>query len=66
MMLIWFGMLAVLGITQISQNTEVLKAINPYYAYHLLTIHPEGFFFFFFVLLCTTGAVALYWVMGHC
>ncbi|TDD77405.1 KUP/HAK/KT family potassium transporter [Flavobacterium caseinilyticum] len=66
MMLIWFGMLAVLGITQISQHTEVFTAINPYYAYHLLTIHPEGFFVLGFVFLCTTGAEALYSDMGHC
>lgn len=66
MMLIWFGMLAVLGISQISQNTVVLKAINPYYAYHLLSIHPEGFFVLGFVFLCTTGAEALYSDMGHC
>ena len=66
MMLIWFGMLAVLGIAQISHNTVVLKAINPYYAYHLLSIHPEGFFVLGFVFLCTTGAEALYSDMGHC
>jgi KUP system potassium uptake protein len=41
---------------QITQNTVVLKAINPYYAYHLLSIHPEGFFVLGFVFLCTTGA----------
>jgi K+ transporter len=29
-----------------SQNIEVLKAVNPYYAYHLLSIHPEGVFCF--------------------
>lgn len=66
MMLIWFGMLAVLGVTQISQHMEVFKAVNPYYAYHLLTIHPEGFFVLGFVFLCTTGAEALYSDMGHC
>jgi KUP system potassium uptake protein len=66
MMLIWFGMLAVLGINQISLHPEVFKAINPYYAYHLLSIHPEGFFVLGFVFLCTTGAEALYSDMGHC
>jgi KUP system potassium uptake protein len=66
MMLIWFGMLAVLGISQIALHPEVLKAINPYYAYHLLSIHPEGFFVLGFVFLCTTGAEALYSDMGHC
>jgi KUP system potassium uptake protein len=66
MMIIWFGMLAILGISQITQHPEVFKAINPYYAYHLLTIHPEGFFVLGLVFLCTTGAEALYSDMGHC
>jgi len=66
MMLIWFGMLAILGIAQIFQNLSVFKAINPYYAYRLLSIHPEGFFVLGFVFLCTTGAEALYSDMGHC
>jgi KUP system potassium uptake protein len=66
MMLIWFGMLAVLGINQITLHPEVFKAINPYYAYNLLSIHPEGFFVLGFVFLCTTGAEALYSDMGHC
>jgi KUP system potassium uptake protein len=66
MMLIWFVMLGTLGILQIAQHTEVLKALNPYYAYHLLSIHPEGFYVLGFVFLCTTGAEALYSDMGHC
>jgi KUP system potassium uptake protein len=66
MMLIWFAMLAILGIGQIISQPEVFKAINPYYAYHLLTLHPDGFFVLGFVFLCTTGAEALYSDMGHC
>lgn len=66
MMLLWFGMLGVLGLIQISKHPEVLKAFNPYYAYHLLSIHPEGFYVLGFVFLCTTGAEALYSDMGHC
>ena len=66
MMLIWFSMLAILGIMQISGNLYVLKALNPYYAVHLLSIHPEGFYVLGFVFLCTTGAEALYSDMGHC
>jgi KUP system potassium uptake protein len=66
MMLIWFGMLGVLGLIQITKHIEVIKALNPYYAYHLLSIHPEGFFVLGFVFLCTTGAEALYSDMGHC
>lgn len=65
-MLVWFGMLGILGCIQMAGHMEVLKAINPYYAYHLLTIHPEGFFVLGFVFLCTTGAEALYSDMGHC
>jgi KUP system potassium uptake protein len=42
------------------------KAINPYYAYQLLRIHPDGFFVLGFCVLCTTGAEALYSDMGHC
>ena len=66
MMLIWFVMLGTLGTLQIVKHPEVLKALNPYYAYHLLSIHPEGFYVLGFVFLCTTGAEALYSDMGHC
>lgn len=66
MMMLWFGMLGVLGILQIIKHPEVVKALNPYYAYHLLTIHPEGFYVLGLVFLCTTGAEALYSDMGHC
>ena len=65
-MLIWFSMLGTLGAIQIVQNFNVLKALNPYYAYHLLSAHPEGFFVLGAVFLCTTGAEALYSDMGHC
>jgi KUP system potassium uptake protein len=69
-MLVWFLMLGIIGLGQIAGNLEVLKAINPYYAYHLMIadqgINPEGFFVLGFVFLCTTGAEALYSDMGHC
>ncbi len=66
MMLVWFSMLGILGIIQIVSNLEVFHALNPYYAYHLLKIHPDGFYVLGFVFLCTTGAEALYSDMGHC
>jgi len=66
MMLVWFTMLGVLGILQVVQDVSVLNAVNPYYAYELLTLHPEGFFVLGAVFLCTTGAEALYSDMGHC
>src|SRR5207253_11300658 len=66
MMLVWFSMLGVLGIIQMVENISVLKALNPYYAFHLLSIHHEGFFVLGAVFLCTTGAEALYSDLGHC
>jgi len=66
MMLIWFGMLGILGGIQVVDNFAVFKALNPYYAFHLLQLHPEGFYVLGAVFLCTTGAEALYSDMGHC
>ncbi|WLD23630.1 KUP/HAK/KT family potassium transporter [Flavobacterium dauae] len=65
-MLLWFLMLAAVGISKIIEMPEIIKAFNPYYAYLLLTQHPEGFFVLGFVFLCTTGAEALYSDLGHC
>ena len=66
MMLIWFGMLGVIGVAHVFHNVAVFEALNPYYAIHLLSIHHEGFYVLGFVFLCTTGAEALYSDMGHC
>ena len=65
-MLLWFGMLAVLGITKIGTHLDVLNCLNPYYAYNLLVNYPEGFWILGAVFLCTTGAEALYSDLGHC
>lgn len=65
-MFIWFLMLAILGITQVAVNTEILKAFNPYYAFKLLSNHQGGFLLLGAVFLCTTGAEALYSDLGHC
>jgi KUP system potassium uptake protein len=65
-MLIWFTMLGVLGFKELMGDWCSLKAINPYYAYELLQIHPEGIFVLGAVFLCTTGAEALYSDLGHC
>lgn len=66
MMMIWFLMLAVLGISGILSDASVLRALNPYYAYELLTGTPGGFWLLGAVFLCTTGAEALYSDLGHC
>lgn len=65
-MLIWFLMLAVLGIRYISIYPQVLQAVNPVYAYDLLVKYPHGFWLLGSVFLCTTGAEALYSDLGHC
>jgi len=66
MMVIWFLMLATLGFSQIMNYPEVLKAINPYYAFDFLANYPKGFILLGAVFLCTTGAEALYSDLGHC
>lgn len=65
-MLVWFLMLAALGINQIIDNPTVLKAFNPAYAFHLIVKYPGGFLLLGAVFLCTTGAEALYSDLGHC
>ena len=66
LMLIWFLMLGILGLISLVSHPEVLKALNPYYAYNLLVHYPNGFWLLGAVFLCTTGAEALYSDMGHC
>jgi KUP system potassium uptake protein len=65
-MTVWFSMLLVLGLVQIAHYPEVIKALNPWYGYRLLTEYPNGFWLLGAVFLCTTGAEALYSDLGHC
>jgi KUP system potassium uptake protein len=65
-MLIWFSMILVLGFLQVINHVEILKSLNPYYAYDLLMHYPKGFWLLGAVFLCTTGAEALYSDLGHC
>lgn len=65
-MLLWFLMLGVLGAANMFGNLCVLRALNPYYAIHLIMNHKEGIFILGAVFLCTTGAEALYSDLGHC
>ena len=64
-LVLWFFMIAILGVSQISHFPEVFRAINPYYGYMLLSDYPAGFFLLGGVFLCTTGAEALYSDLGH-
>jgi KUP system potassium uptake protein len=65
-MVIWFSMLFILGFSQIISHPEILKCLNPMYAYRLLVEYPHGFWLLGAVFLCTTGAEALYSDLGHC
>lgn len=65
-MLIWFIMLASLGLLHIADDLSVFKAFNPYYGIKLLIEYPQGFYILGGVFLCTTGAEALYSDLGHC
>jgi KUP system potassium uptake protein len=65
-MTIWFSMLFVVGAYSISHHPEILKAVNPSYAYDLLVHYPHGFWLLGAVFLATTGAEALYSDLGHC
>lgn len=65
-MAVWFLMLLVVGASQIVQHPQIIKALNPYYAYDLLVHYPAGFWLLGAVFLCTTGAEALYSDLGHC
>ena len=65
-MMVWFGMLAVLGFIHLQDDLSIFKAFNPYYAFKLLTTYTNGFWILGAVFLCTTGAEALYSDLGHC
>ena len=65
-MLLWFTMLAVLGINQIIHSPDIFMALNPVYGVELLIAHPKGFWLLGAIFLVTTGAEALYSDLGHC
>jgi KUP system potassium uptake protein len=65
-MLVWFLMIGILGLMSIRFHPEVLKSVNPYYAYKLLMVHKGGFWLLGAIFLCTTGAEGLYSDLGHC
>ena len=65
-MVIWFVVLAVLGLHHIAENPSILKALSPHYALLFLVGNPFiAFIALGSVVLCVTGAEALYADMGH-
>ena len=65
-MTIWFLVLAALGIHNMMLNPDVLAALSPVYALHLLLDDAQiAVFAMGSVVLAVTGAEALYADMGH-
>lgn len=66
LMVVWFSVLAVLGVHQILREPSVLRAISPTYAIELAAHRPLGAFIALgSVFLVVTGGEALYADMGH-
>jgi KUP system potassium uptake protein len=65
-MVIWFIVLAVLGISQIIANPSILGAVNPWYSWQFFIEHKTAAWITLgAVVLCVTGGEALYADMGH-
>ena len=64
--IVWFLVLATLGIRSISANPQVLTAVNPWLAVELFLRTPmDAFLVLGGVFLVVTGGEALYADMGH-
>ncbi|NCN71584.1 MAG: potassium transporter Kup [Rhodoferax sp.] len=64
--LIWFACIAVLGVSHIVHNPEILWALSPHYALGFMWANPGVTFVILgAVVLCVTGGEALYADMGH-
>jgi KUP system potassium uptake protein len=64
--LLWFVVLAALGLPHIWQRPEVLTALSPHHGLGFLLRHPGmGFIALGSVFLSVTGAEALYADLGH-
>src|SRR6266480_1050107 len=65
-MLVWFAVLALLGLWGIAQQPRILLALNPLYGVEILIAAPRhGFIMLGAVFLSDTGTETLYGDMGH-
>ncbi|MFK2901723.1 potassium transporter Kup [Dyella jejuensis] len=65
-MVVWFIVIAVLGVMMIARNPHVLWAVLPSYGFHFFQTHGvQAFVALGGVVLALTGAEALYADMGH-
>ncbi|HQR87323.1 MAG: potassium transporter Kup [Burkholderiales bacterium 35-55-47] len=64
--LVWFGVIAALGVYHIVDHPEILWALSPHHALRFMFTEPEVTFLILgAVVLCVTGGEALYADMGH-
>ncbi len=64
--MLWFLVLAVLGVLNIVHEPEVLNAVNPWWALRFFLEHGgHGIFILGAVVLAVTGGEAIYTDMGH-
>ena len=65
-MLVYFAVIAAMGINQLIANPAILAAVNPVWAFRFFALDPLlGFLALGSVVLSVTGAEALYADMGH-
>ena len=65
-MVLWFTVIAIIGVMQIAETPRVLGALNPAHAAHIFIATPgAGFVVLGAVALAITGGEALYADMGH-
>jgi KUP system potassium uptake protein len=65
-MLLWFAVMAVLGLVSVIRTPDILKAISPHYGLMLFVEEPwTAFVTLGSVVLAVTGCEALYADMGH-
>ena len=65
-MVVWFGVMAALGVYHIAQDPEILWAISPTWAINYFQRHGwPGIHILASVILAVTGGEALYADMGH-
>jgi KUP system potassium uptake protein len=65
-MLLWFFVIALLGVFEIAKSPWILAAVNPVHAVRFMSSHGSlGFLVLGSVVLVITGGEALYADMGH-
>ena len=65
-MIVYFAILAILGLINIMDRPDIVGIVNPVWAVKFFAYNPKlGFLALGSVVLCVTGAEALYADMGH-